>query len=142
MVIIVVIIVVIVVPIVVIVVPIVTNLNLDKVIMMHLVKKKVQVCRVDLNLTESICSDLNNHEAEGNKVQAQVNILCQNVSGVYKTFLVQVTKLELYKTLITAFPCILVSTLLATWLEHHPLHPDHPDHYIYNHSSSSISQPP
>jgi len=64
---------------------IVTNLYLDK------------VCRVDLNLTESICSDLNNHEAEGNKVQAQV------------------TKLELYKTLITAFPCILVSTLLATW---------------------------
>jgi len=63
----------------------VTNLYLDK------------VCRVDLNLTESICSDLNSHEAESNKVQAQV------------------TKLELYKTLITAFPCILVSTLLATW---------------------------
>ena len=32
--------------------------------------------------------------------------------------LLQVTKLELYSTLITAFPCILVSSLLATWLAH------------------------
>ena len=32
--------------------------------------------------------------------------------------LLQVTKLELYSTLITAFPCIFVSSMLATWLEH------------------------
>ena len=30
----------------------------------------------------------------------------------------QVTKLELYSTLIIAFPCIFVSSMLATWLEH------------------------
>ena len=36
--------------------------------------EKVQVCRVDLKFNQSICSDLNSHEAESNKVQAQVEI--------------------------------------------------------------------
>ena len=54
---------------------IVTNLYLDKVaISSHqpCCHEKVQVCRVNLHLDESICSDLNSHEAEGNEVQAQV----------------------------------------------------------------------
>ena len=86
------------------------------------------MCRVDLKFNESICSDLNSHEAEGNKVQAQVdNGHQRKYHELFEIFVVQVTKLELYKTLITAFPCIFISTLLATWL--HPDYLDRPAHH-------------
>ena len=64
---------------------IVTNLYLDK------------VCRVDLNLSDAVCSNLSIHLKESNMVQ------------------VVVTRLELYNTLITCLPCILASSLLAAW---------------------------
>jgi len=56
-----------------------------------------KTCRVNLNLTDAICDNINHYDKENDQVQEEV------------------TTINLYFTFLSAFPCILMSIIIGPW---------------------------